>query len=227
MCLIDIRHCRQQIRASYSNVEEIDFGWLNFLVIAFLSIQIWAMLVSIAVILNTQFGFDVDFGSMGLVGNYTAFLLVSALIFFSLRRSSIFEGVESRESVDKENQNVEKVDVDPILVKRITDHMEENKPYLAKILTLEHLARQLGMPNRTLSTTINRQFKQNFFEFVNHYRVEEAKLQLADPLHKDKTMIDLMADCGFNSKATFNTFFKKLVGRTPSQYREDNLKETA
>ncbi len=164
---------------------------------------------------------------MGLVGNYTAFLLVSALIFFSLRRSSIFEGVESRESVDKENQNVEKVDVDPILVKRITDHMEENKPYLAKILTLEHLARQLGMPNRTLSTTINRQFKQNFFEFVNHYRVEEAKLQLADPLHKDKTMIDLMADCGFNSKATFNTFFKKLVGRTPSQYREDNLKETA
>ena len=227
MCLIDIRHCRQQIRARYSNVEEIDFGWLNFLVIAFLSIQIWAMLVSIAVILNTQFGFDVDFGSMGLVGNYTAFLLVSALIFFSLRRSSIFEGVESRESVDKENQNVEKVDVDPILVKRITDHMEENKPYLAKILTLEHLARQLGMPNRTLSTTINRQFKQNFFEFVNHYRVEEAKLQLADPLHKDKTMIDLMADCGFNSKATFNTFFKKLVGRTPSQYREDNLKETA
>jgi len=138
MCLIDIRHCRQQIRARYSNVEEIDLGWLNFLVIAFLIVQVWAIFVSTALILSVQFGFNIDFGSMGLTGNYTVFLLVTALIFFSLRRSN---------------------------------HMETNKPYLAKILTLEHLARQLDMPSRTLSGILNHHFNQNFFEFVNHYRL--------------------------------------------------------
>lgn len=223
MCLIDIRHCRQQIRARYSHVEDIDLGWLNFLVITFMLIHLWAVFVSIALILSVHFGYNIDFGFMGLVGNYTTFLLVSALIFFSLRRSSIFEGVERRESLVHENQSIDKLDSDPQLVEKITRHMNNEKPYLTKILTLEHLARQLEIPSRTLSTTINRQFKQNFFEFVNHYRVEEAKIQLADPEQKDKTMIDVMADCGFNSKATFNTFFKKLVGSTPSQYRQKHL----
>ena len=227
MCLIDIRHCRQQIRDRYSNVDEIDLGWLNFLVTAFLLVRIWAVFVSLALILSVHFGFNIDFGTMGLAGNYTVFLLVSTLIFFSLRRSSIFEGVESRETIDEESNSEAKLEVDPSLVKRVTEHMEANKPYLAKILTLELLARQLDMPSRTLSTTINRQFKQNFFEFVNHYRVEEAKTQLADINQKDKTMIDIMADCGFNSKATFNTFFKKMVGRTPSQYREAQLKKAS
>jgi AraC-like DNA-binding protein len=102
--------------------------------------------------------------------------------------------------------------------------MLEKKPFLAHILTLDQLARQLEMPPRALSNTINRHFKQNFFEFVNHYRVEEAKTLLADPEQKTKTMIEVMADSGFNSKATFNTFFKKLVGATPSQYRADQYK---
>jgi len=104
--------------------------------------------------------------------------------------------------------------------------MRTEKPFLAHILTLERLAKQLSMPQRTLSNAINRHFNQNFFEFVNHYRVEEAKTLLADPEHKSKTMIDVMADCGFNSKATFNTFFKKIVGSTPSQYRAEQRKNS-
>jgi len=70
---------------------------------------------------------------------------------------------------------------------------------------------------------INRRFEQNFFEFINKYRVAEAKKLLEDPDHAQSTMIDIMADAGFNSKATFNTFFKKLVGSTPSQYRSSKL----
>ena len=223
MCLIDIRHCRQQIRARYSNVEDIDLGWLYFLVTAFLVVQLWSICVSIALISNVHFGYNVDFGFLGLVGNYTTFLLVSTLIFFSLKRSSIFEGVETREQLIKENTTSDKLDVDPELVARITAYMSNEKPYLTKILTLEYLARQLEIPTRTLSNTINRQFKQNFFEFINHYRVEEAKIQLANPELQHKTMIDVMSDCGFNSKATFNTFFKKLVGNTPSQYRQKHM----
>lgn len=223
MCVIDIRHCRQQIRARYSSVEEIDLGWLNFLVIAFLVVRIWAVFVSIAVILSSHFSIHTDFAIMGLIGNYTVFFLVSTLIFFSLMRSSIFEGIELRDTFTETKYDTEKNELDPELKTRVSNYMESNKPYLANILTLEQLAKQLDMPPRTLSSTINRQFHQNFFEFINKYRVEEAKDQLSNPAEKHKTMIEIMADSGFNSKATFNTFFKKLVGSTPSQYREKQL----
>ena len=62
---------------------------------------------------------------------------------------------------------------------------------------------------------------------MNSYRIEEAKRVLADPTQKQKTMIEISGDCGFNSKATYNTFFKKLVGCTPTQYRSQQLEKAA
>ncbi|MBX2850060.1 MAG: helix-turn-helix domain-containing protein [Acidiferrobacterales bacterium] len=224
LCLVDIRHCQNQIRARYSNVDDIDMDWLYFLVIAFLLIRVWALFVALAIFVSAHFGFGIDFSTMGLIGNYTVFVLVSALIFFSLMRSSLFEGVEAK-SHDSFGGS-EKEDFDSALPARIQKYMQTEKPYLATILTLEQLANQLEMSPRLLSTVINRHFEQNFFEFVNHYRVEEAKMLLEDLSQKDKTMIEIMADSGFNSKATFNTFFKKLAGSTPSQYRASRLKRS-
>ncbi len=72
---------------------------------------------------------------------------------------------------------------------------------------------------------INRHFQKNFFEFINGYRIDEAKKLLANEKYEKVTIIEIMAQVGFNSKATFNTFFKKLVGVTPSQYRKEQLKK--
>ncbi len=221
MCLLDIRHCRQQIRKRYSNVDDIDFGWLNFLVIGFLIVRIWAILVSIALIISAHTDLTVNVRIMGLTGNYTVFVLVSALIFLSLSKSSLFEGVEPINNTS--STEPDKDEINQELVTRIEAYMLEAKPFLANILTLEQLAKQLQMSPRNLSNLINRHYQHNFFEFINHYRVEEAKQILANPEQKTKTMIEVMADCGFNSKATFNTFFKKIVGSTPSQYRAKML----
>jgi AraC-like DNA-binding protein len=75
-----------------------------------------------------------------------------------------------------------------------------------------------------LSQIINRQFNQNFFEFINSYRVKECKLIIEKPGNEKITMLKVMDETGFNSKATFNTFFKKLVGMTPTQYRKELIK---
>ena len=96
LCLIDIRHSRQQIRDRYSSLEKIDLGWLNLLVIGFTVIRVWAVFVSVAIILTVYGRIPIDFSFMGLAGNYTTFLLVSTLIFFSLSRSSMFEGVDEK-----------------------------------------------------------------------------------------------------------------------------------
>lgn len=214
LCIIEIRRCRQQIRNRYSSIEKIDLGWLNFLVIGFLCIRSWAILVSLAIILFVHANIKINFEYLGLAGNYATLGLVTALIYFGIRYSSIFEGVDHSEPSSTVSQ-----EVDMTLVKNIETYMLNEKPFLANILTLEQLATQLEMPPRTLSNVINRHFKRNFFEFINEYRIEEAKVQLSNPENKTKTIIQIMTDSGFNSKATFNTFFKKLVGDTPSQYR--------
>ena len=101
--------------------------------------------------------------------------------------------------------------------------MQEHKPYLNHLLTLDNLATQIFMPPRQLSQVINRHFKQNFFEFINSYRIEEAKILLTKEENAKVTMLEIMDQAGFNSKATFNTFFKKLVSLTPTQYRKTQL----
>lgn len=219
LCIIEIRRCRMQIRDQYSSLEKIDLGWLNFLIFGFLFIHVLASLVSIAIILTSHTPITINFGAMGLIANYLILGLVSAMIYFSIRHSTIFEGIDKRDQHTPSSA----VKIDMGLVDKIQSHMQTEKPYLATILTLEQLANQLGVAPRTLSQVINRHFKRNFFEFINEYRVDEAKVQLSNPENSKVTMLELMGNCGFNSKATFNTFFKKIVGSTPSQYRSKVL----
>ena len=96
--------------------------------------------------------------------------------------------------------------------------MVENKPYLNPQLTLSELADQMDKNPRDLSRVINEHFGQNFYEFVNKYRVDHFKSLLAANKHKDFTLLSLAYESGFNSKATFNAVFKKLTSSTPSQY---------
>ncbi len=215
-CLIELGRSRKQIRDRYSYADSIEFGWLNLLIVGFLTIRTWALFVSSAIILDVYAGLNVDFETMGLAGNYVTLLLVTALIFFSLARTSLFEGIDEDKEVPS---HLDKESFDEGLINKIELHMQEQKPYLANILTLDHLANQLELSPRLLSTIINRHYHRNFFEFINHYRVQEAQKLLADPALKDKTIMEIMGICGFNSKASYNTFFKKIVGLTPTQYR--------
>ncbi len=226
ICLIEIKRYTQHIRTNFSDIDKIDLTWLRILVIGFLVIRFWAVLVAVMIILSISFGVTTDFETMGLLGNYTTFLLVSVLIFFGLGHSSVFEGLEQKTTSepepvkDEQEPELQKDKIKPEMIEQIRKYMEQEKPYLTPALTLEKLAGQLKIQPRLLSNIINRHFDCNFFEFINSYRVEEAKRMLADNNHADKTMLDIMLDVGFNSKATFNTLFKKKAGMTPSEYRK-------
>ena len=87
------------------------------------------------------------------------------------------------------------------------------------------LAETLNIPARDLSLVFSRHFDSNFYDFINRYRIEEAKKMLADAKYKSKTITHIYLDVGFNSKSVFNTFFKKQVGQTPSAYRQEHLSQ--
>lgn len=221
MCLLEIRRYGKHLKHNYSDIDKLDLTWLRLLVIGFLGIRVWAVLVAVMVILSIMYGVSVDFGAAGLFGNYITFILVSVLIFFGLSHSTVCEGLETRTpEAESSKEETGKDKFKPEMAETLSRWMEDEKPYLIPALTLEKLAGQLHVPSRTLSNVINRHFNCNFFEFVNHYRIEEAKRLLADPQTADKNMIDLMYEMGFNSKATFNALFKKKVGMTPSEFRK-------
>jgi AraC-like DNA-binding protein len=100
--------------------------------------------------------------------------------------------------------------------------METEKPFLNPELTLQDLATLIHLPKHQLTFLFNNCMGINFFEFVNEYRIEEAKKRLLDPQYDNLTIIAIAYDCGFNSKSTFNTLFKEMTGHTPSQWRKEN-----
>lgn len=220
LCLIDIQRARNELRDQFSNIEKIDIGWLSILVVAFTAVRVWILLVVSVAIFAPNLG-DSVFNYMGLGGNYLTFALITALMFLSLQRSSIFDGHMTEDTTVSDPKDDE---LNPELAKKIENHMQHEKPYLLPLLNLDQLASQLSMHPRALSVAIKKHFKTNFYEFVNSYRINEAKAILCDPEQKHKTMIEISGNCGFNSKATYNSFFKKLVGSTPTQYRSENLR---
>lgn len=101
--------------------------------------------------------------------------------------------------------------------------MDTQKPYLDPVLTIEDLAGQLDVPVKVLSQVINESLGQNFFDFVNSYRVEEAKKLLANARDPKITVFEVMYQAGFNSKSSFNTAFKKNALTTPGAYKKKVL----
>ena len=216
MCLIEINHAKQQVQHRYSYIEKIDFVWLASLVATFILLRAWALLVVGLAFIKPNLGFAV-FNALGLAGNYLMFVLINVLIFFSMTRPAVITGKISKKHIHTNN---DEVDADPVLAERIQQHMLNNKPYLSHYLNLEELAKQLGLHPRSLSVAIKNNFNTNFYEFINSYRIKEAMRLLADPENPHRTMIEIHGEAGFNSKATFNAIFKKVVGMTPTQYKK-------
>ncbi len=103
-------------------------------------------------------------------------------------------------------------------VKKIESHMAERRPYLDGELTLTSLAGQLGINPNQLSQVLNEGLGENFYRFVNRYRVEESKRLLRDPAFARYNILGIAFQAGFNTKSTFNKTFKELTGLSPSEF---------
>ncbi len=103
--------------------------------------------------------------------------------------------------------------------------MEKEKVYLDADLTLKKLSERLMIHYNHLSRIINEKLQHSFNDFVNKYRIEEARKKLLDPVEGKKTVLEIAYDTGFYSKSVFNTAFKKFTGMTPSQFRKKRLQE--
>ncbi len=218
LCLIELLHYQKQIKNQLADIEPVDLTWLKLLIIGFLVIRSQAVFVTLGFMSVIDLDIYINYGLLGQIANFTIMILIGFLIFFSLGVSNIFKGIDHPNKLTPV-----KKEISPEHVSCLTAFMQEHKPYLNHLLTLDNLAEQVHIAPRQLSQIINRHFEQNFFEYINAYRIEESKKLLAQQENAKITILEILDKAGFNSKATFNTFFKKIVGLTPTQYRKKQL----
>ncbi len=107
-----------------------------------------------------------------------------------------------------------------IYAKRLDAYMVEKEAFLDEGVCVRQVAEELDIPPHHLSMTINIEFEQNFYNFVNHYRVKYAEKLLQDPGESNESILMIGFTSGFQSKTSFNKAFKTLNGMTPSEYRD-------
>lgn len=105
-------------------------------------------------------------------------------------------------------------------IEKIRHELEVKEVFLDPKLTLSGLAKRVSISPHQLSYLINSEWKMNFNEFINSYRIAKAQMLLQDINHQTATIFAIGVDSGFNSESSFYTAFKKATGYSPKRYRE-------
>jgi len=222
LAFIDIRRHQTKLKdlVSYtSNI--ITLNWLKIL-----SISFYVAFLILFIL-----------GGLNMIGNFIPFdpyFVVFAFItlftfvysFYGIKQPVIFgdavkitNGEEKKEPERYSKSGLKEKQAELYLNKLIT-FVENDKPYLNRDLSIQDLADMTGIPRHHITQVLNENHKKNFFTFINEYRVKEVISRFGDPKNNNFTILGIAFDSGFNSKTTFNSFFKSQTGLTPSEYRE-------
>jgi AraC-like DNA-binding protein len=155
---------------------------------------------------------------------FIIFIMTMAIILAN-RYVQLQKEVEARNIKLERKLGYQDLKLEGLNIDKITGElsilMKEKKLFIDENLKLGDLANELSITSHQLSRLLNGHYNMNFNEFVNSYRVEEAKSKLISD--KEKTILAIAFDVGFNTKATFNSQFLKFTRMTPSRYRRRYL----
>lgn len=98
-------------------------------------------------------------------------------------------------------------------IKRLYQFIDEN--YQRKI-DLQEVANMSNLSEAAFCRYFKKMTRVTFTEFLNHYRVNQAK----NLLLLDKNVTETCFDCGFESMSYFNRTFKKLTGENPLTFKK-------
>jgi AraC-like DNA-binding protein len=101
---------------------------------------------------------------------------------------------------------------------KVEQYMTETQPFLRKGYCIRDLAVESEIPQHHLSALINQEYRMNFSDFINQYRVAYVKQKMRQPEWRQLTLEGIAQEAGFSNRTTFFRAFTKLTGTTPSEY---------
>ncbi len=149
---------------------------------------------------------------------YSVLVLIIFFYLMTMRYPQIF--ILLREEAQKVQYTRSKINnLDIELIKKNLEHkLKEEKLFLESDLTLKDLSNDIGITPHQLSEILNVYYKQSFYDFINHFRIEEAKKIFASD--NTATALGICFHVGFNSNSAFYRAFKKETGISPGSYRK-------
>ncbi len=213
MCCRRLAVHRKTIRDVFSSLNDVNLRWLKVFLCL---LSAWGLLgIATLVVYNVNFAkYPLSF-----VVFYAVFLCVMTYAFLQSLSQREIDLPGSTHAERKYERNPLSFEESERHLERLVSYMEEKQPFLNPDVTINDLAKGTKISSHTISQVLNTRLNQNFYDFVNSYRVNESLRLLADTADRRKTIIEILFESGFNSKSTFNSAFKKHTGMTPSEFK--------
>jgi AraC-like DNA-binding protein len=220
---IKVKKYQETLFLYLSTVEKRNLDWLK-------KITICVFFIAVSWLCNAFFQISVKSIIFDTIITCAYFLGIYFIAYYAIKQNEIYPYSENEK---KEIEDIIEVHEVAVEAKRklvsddqlegyklqLMEFMVKEKPYLDFEISLIKLSSLFKVSPHLLSYIINNGFGENFFQFINRYRVEEAKHMILNPNMKHLTFIGIALEVGFNSKTVFNTTFKKITGKTPSEFK--------
>jgi len=224
----------EKIQYTFSSLDKINLKWLRFFTYVALFVWLIVFVESGLMLLDRNIEFlsplvplltALFVYSIGYIGMYKTEIFVQSNIsdnileaknlvleLDEIKNKTISNGNKYKKSGLTEEKAEE-------YLQRLKALMEKDQLFTNPEITLRDIAEKLGTSTHNISEVINTKLNQNFFDFINNYRVEKVKKDLLDKTKNHLTLFGIANEAGFNSKSGFNAIFKRYTGKTPSEYR--------
>jgi AraC-like DNA-binding protein len=209
---------RQRIKENFANIEHRELLWINAVLI--LLVLIW---IFVAMALIGENVFDKTLINRR-VGAFMGLVLVWTVGLWGLRQAPGFE----RHYVDTAAAIPEKTKYKRSalsetqaqrIAKKIKLAMENERLHLDPNLSLSKLASRIGASSNHVSQTLNETLGVSFFDYINRWRVEDAKQEI---LSGEQSVLNISLAVGFNTSSSFYKAFKNETGKTPRDFRNSS-----
>ena len=208
-CFLKVNKQRESNYLIKANGYQTNIRWLHQLLALALVGQSTQMVLCII-----QQGTDDQICS----GIVVIFLLGTYILIQSLH----FTGLSMHHSVEIPERARQGLKLDEELIDSylqiLSDKIVQDKMYLHTNCTMRTVSKQTNIPRHHLSCLINTQSNKNFSNYINEYRCKHAKTLLASKDSEKLTIEAIGKQSGFATRANFYKAFKKIYGKTPSNY---------
>lgn len=164
------------------------------------------------------------FAGMAFSINYLAYVALKQSSMFSKNASATPKQVISSKPASDKKPKADTPKSEPDLLpvyENLIQKIKEEELFLSQNIKISDLARELSVPEKSVSRAVNEHAGENFNAFINRYRVDHAADLILSDSHSHYTIDAIAEEAGFANKVSFYKAFKRVMGISPSEYRKE------